>query len=84
MLLAFPAQVEFGLLDLEGVQITVPTDETWGAHPKARGRASDGACECGSRVTQSSAPGVFGEVFDKAGYERPHGIHGFPPGPPHP
>jgi hypothetical protein len=26
----------------------------------------------------------FTEAFDEAGYERPQGMHGFPPGPPHP
>jgi hypothetical protein len=30
MALTFPALVEFGLLDLQGVQITVPAEETWG------------------------------------------------------
>ena len=24
----------------------------------------------------------FNEVYDKTGYARPHGLHGFPPGPP--
>jgi hypothetical protein len=81
--LTFPAQVEFGLLDLEGVQISVPTEETWGpiqtdevVHRTVLASADPAEL---NRVLLE----FFREVFDKAGYERPQGMHGFPPAPPH-
>jgi hypothetical protein len=80
--LAFPAQVEFGLLNLEGVQITVPADETWGPiHADEiilrRILADDDPASLNQPLLE-----FFYEVFDKAGFRRPAAMHHFPPGPP--
>jgi nucleoside phosphorylase len=84
MALAFPAQVEFGLLDLEGVQITVPTEETWGPIQRQEVVHRTVLASADPAELNRALLEFFGEVFDKAGYERPQGMHGFPAGPPHP
>jgi hypothetical protein len=67
--LVFPAQVEFGLLNLEGVHITVPTEETWGPIH-------------GDEVILTTTLADADPAFDKAGFRRPEAMHHFPPGPP--
>jgi hypothetical protein len=84
MALTFPAQIEFGLLDLEGVQITVPTEETWGPIQRHEVVHRTVLASADPAELNRALLEFFGEVFDKAGYERPHGMHSFPPGPPHP
>jgi hypothetical protein len=84
MALAFPAQVEFGLLDLEGVQITVPTEDTWGPIHTVEVVYRTLLASADPAELNRALLEFFTEVFDKAGYERPQGMHGFPPGSPRP
>lgn len=84
MELTFPAQVEFGLLDLQGVQITVPSEETWGPIHADEVVFRTVLTGPDAHELNRALLAFFSEVFDKAGYTRPKGMHYFPPGPPQP
>ena len=84
MELTFPAQVEFGLLKLEGVQITDPTETTWGPIQANEIIVRKTLADAYPETLNTALLEFFNEVFDKAGFRRPAAMHHFPPGPPRP
>ena len=82
MALKFPAQVEFGLLRLQNVKITVPSEETWGPIQADEIVVRKTLADPDPATLNEALLEFFSEVFDKAGFQRPAGMHHFPPGPP--
>jgi hypothetical protein len=80
--LTLPAQVEFGLLKLEDVQITVPSEETWGPIQANEIILRKTLTSADPAILNEALLEFFNEVFDKAGYRPPTAMHHFPPGPP--
>jgi nucleoside phosphorylase len=82
--LTFPCQIEFGLLNLKGVQLGITTDDI-------RGPIHADETVCRVLVPSLNEADVnaallqfFDQVYDLSGYRRPSGLYGFPPGPPRP
>lgn len=80
--LAFPCIVELGLVGVAGAHIALYNTDVRGPlqHDAAIVRkqlASASATEINAALLE-----FFEEVYDKTGYVRPTGLHGFPPGPP--
>jgi hypothetical protein len=80
--LAFPCIVELGLVGVAGAHVALyNTDVRGPLQPDAaivrKELASTSVAEINSALLE-----FFEEVYDKTGYVRPTGLHGFPPGPP--
>lgn len=80
--LTFPADIEFGVLGLEGVSLAVQDDDIRG--PIQIGkiiRPHVLATGAGAEIDQALLE-FFNRVYDATGYARPNGLFHFPPGPP--
>ena len=82
--LSLPCRIELGLLETRGMHIGITTDDIRGPV-----HANEAVCRNvlldAERATINSALLQFlDQVHDLSGYQRPQGLHGFPPGPPKP
>ena len=82
--LGFPCQVELGILNTRGMHIGITMEDIRGPV-----EANEAICRIvlpdTERETMNSALlEFFNQVHDLSGYQRPQGLHGFPPGPPKP
>jgi nucleoside phosphorylase len=80
--LSFPCAVALGLVGLTDAHLAVNEEDIRG--PIQRSEAIVRAELTGADPTAINAVLLefFNEVYDKTGYPRPSGLHGFPPGPP--
>jgi hypothetical protein len=82
--LKFPCHVEFGLLNIKGLQLGITTEDIRGPiHAEVAIRR---AILSGPERDEVNAALIqfFDQVYDLSGYRRPNGLYGFPPGPPRP
>jgi nucleoside phosphorylase len=80
--LTFPCAVELGLVGLAGSHLAINEEDIRGPikpnEAIVRSELTGGAHAAVNAVLLE----FFEEVYDKTGYVRPPGLHGFPPGPP--
>jgi nucleoside phosphorylase len=80
--LTSPIDLEFGLVNLQGVSLGFTEDDTTYTAMQMEDvvvRARLTSFE--SDAVNSALLEFFNEVFDRTGQKRPAGLHGFPPGP---
>ncbi len=82
--LTFPCNVELGLVGLTNVYLAVNQDDIRGPIQQGEAIVRKPLTSAGPAAINSVLLEFFSEIYDKTGLARPTGLHGFPPGPPHP
>lgn len=81
--LAFPCIVELGMVGLANAYLGVSQDDIRGPIQSDTAIVRKELSNADPTMINSLLLEFFNELYDKTGYARPHGLHGFPPGPPH-
>ncbi len=79
--LCFPCTVELGLVGLTNAHLALNEDDFRGFQRNEAIVRKELASAVPSAINEVLLE-FFSEVYDKTGFHRPPGLHGFPPGPP--
>lgn len=80
--LTLPCTVELGLTDLNNAHLALATDDIRGPIQPDSAIIRRELANGDPAAINALLLEFFEEVYDKTGYARPAGLHGFPPGPP--
>jgi nucleoside phosphorylase len=82
--LTFPADVEFGVLGLEGVYLAIRDEDIRGPIQIDKVHSPHTLSGDFSQDIDRALLGFFDQLYDATGYARPNNLFGFPPNPPQP